>query len=201
MHAAVEHPSGLVYFCDAAEHIIGVRAVAGASEQLFAGTPGTPGSINASCRKARFNGPRSLSLDQGHHTLYVADTGNQSVRQVDLTVRIVNTLVNLHDARAIAGVHEFTPGGVAFDGDDLLAIADIKNHILWAYELRAHRLRLLAGAPGQHGQADGDPADARFWLPTTIVRAEDGSGFLVTEAGNRQRRLVTRNGVVRTLGR
>ncbi len=198
MQATVEDPSGLVFFCDAAEHIIGVRAVATASE-VFAGTPGTPGSINASCRKARFNGPRSLSLDPTQRTLYVADTGNQAVRQVDLRVRIVNTLVNLHDARAIASVQEFTPGGVAFDGDDMLAIADIKNHILWAYEIRRHRLRLLAGAPGQHGVHDGDPASARFWLPTTISLAEDRSGFIVHEAGNRLRRLVTRDGTVRTL--
>lgn len=198
MQATVEDPSGLVFFCDAAEHIIGVRAVATASE-VFAGTPGTPGSINASCRKARFNGPRSLSLDPAQRTLYVADTGNQAVRQVDLRVRIVNTLVNLHDARAIANVQEFTPGGVAFDGDDMLAIADIKNHILWAYEIRRHRLRLLAGAPGQHGVHDGDPASARFWLPTTITLAEDRSGFIVHEAGNRLRRLVTRDGTVRTL--
>ncbi len=201
MHAAVEHPSGLVYFCDAAEHIIGVRAAATETDEIFAGTPGTPGSINASCRKARFNGPRSLSLDLDHRALYVADTGNQSVRQVDLHVRIVNTVVNLHDARAIAGVHEFTPGGVAFDGDDLLAISDIKNHILWAYEIGAHRLRLLAGAPGQHGLCDGEPTLARFWLPTTIVLADDGSGFIVTEAGNRLRRHVTREGRVRTLPR
>ncbi len=201
MYAAVEDPSGLIYFCDAAEHIIGVRAVAAAPDRVFAGTPGTPGSINASCRKARFNGPRSLSLDLAHHTLYVADTGNQSVRHVDLRARIVNTLIDLHDARAIAGVHEFTPGGVAFDGDDLLAIADIKNHILWAYEIGQHRLRLLAGAPGQHGLVDGEPGEARFWLPTTLTFASDRAGFIVTEAGNRQRRLVTREGVVRTLSR
>ena len=199
MRAAVEDPSGLVFFCDAAEHIIGVRAVAAASNQVFAGTPGTPGIINASCRKARFNGPRSLSLDVAQRMLYVADTGNQAVRQVDLRVHIVNTLVNLHDARAIAGVQEFTPGGVAFDGDDLVAIADIKNHILWAYELRLHRLCLLSGTPGQHGLTDGDPDRARFWLPTTVTLADDRSGFIVTEAGNRQRRHVTRDGRVRTL--
>ncbi len=199
MRAAVEDPSGLVFFCDAAEHIIGVRATNAASNQLFAGTPGTPGIINASCRKARFNGPRSLSLDAAQRTLYVADTGNQAVRQVDLRVNIVNTLVNLHDARAIAGVQEFTPGGVAFDGDDLVAIADIKNHILWAYDLRLHRLCLLCGAPGQHGLVDGEPGRARFWLPTTITLADDRSGFIVTEAGNRQRRHVSRDGRVRTL--
>ena len=142
---------------------------------------------------------RSLSLDAAHRTLFVADTGNQAVRQVDLKVHIVNTLVNLQDARAIAGVQEFTPGGVAFDGDDLVAIADIKNHILWAYDLSLHRLCLLSGAPGQQGLVDGDADRARFWLPTTITLADDRSGFIVTEAGNRQRRHVTREGHVRTL--
>lgn len=201
MHAAVEAPSGHVYFCDAAEHIIGVRPATARVHELIAGTPGAPGIINASCRKARFNGPRSLSLHPEQLLLYVADTGNQSVRQVDLRARVVNTVVNLHDARTIAGVAEFTPGGVAFDGDDMLAIADIKNHILWAYEIAQHRLRILAGAPGQHGLVDGEPELARFWLPTTITLADDRSGFIVTEAGNRMRRHVSRSGVVRTLPR
>lgn len=196
MHAA--DPSGTVYFCDAAEHFIGVR---GASDQVLSGTPGTPGIIDASCRKARFHGPRALALDPVARLLYVADTGNQAVRLVDLGVHIVNTLFNHHDAREAAGVAEFTPGGLALDGDGLLAVADIKNHILWAYDLRRHRLRLLAGAPGQHGLTDGESADARFWLPTAVSLADDGSGFLVAEAGNRQRRHVTREGRVRTVTR
>ena len=200
MHAAVEAPSEPVYFCDASEHVVSVRA-SYAADELLAGTPGAPGFINASCHKARFNGPRSLSLDLARCALYVADTGNQSVRRVDLHARLVNTVVNLHDARAVAGVHEFTPGGLAFDGDDLLVITDIKNHILWAYQIGLHRLRLLAGAPGQHGLHDGEPALARFWLPTTIVLADDRSGFIVTEAGSRQRRHVARDGRVRTVSR
>ena len=197
MHA---DPSGPSYFCDAAEHYIGVRAAASA-DQVLAGTPGTPGCINASCRKARFHGPRALALDPVARLLFVADTGNQAVRQLDLGVHIVNTLVDHHDARDAAGVPMFTPGGLALDGDGLLAIADIKNHIVWVYDLRRHKLRLLAGTPGQHGLTDGDGPDARFWLPTTIALADDGSGFLVAEAGNRQRRHITRDGRVRTLQR
>jgi sugar lactone lactonase YvrE len=195
-----DDPSGPVYFCDASEHYIGVRNPA-APDHVLAGTPGTPGIINASCRKARFHGPRAVAHDPALRVLYIADTGNQAVRHIDLGVHIVNTLVDHHDARAAAGVPEFTPGGLALDGDGLLAIADIKNHIVWAYDLRRHHLRLLAGSPGQHGLTDGDGPGARFWLPTTIALADDGSGFLVAEAGNRQRRLVTRDGRVRTLAR
>lgn len=197
MHAA-DLPE-TVYFCDAAEHCIGVRT--GTSSAVLAGTPGTPGIIDASCRKARFHGPRAVAHDPAARLLYVADTGNQAVRQVDLHVAIVNTLIDHHDARDAAGVHEFTPGGLAFDPSGLLAIADIKNHILWAYDLRRHRLRLLAGTPGLHGLTDGDGEHARFWLPTSVTLADDGSGFLVAEAGNRLRRLVSRDGRVRTLPR
>lgn len=196
MHAA--DPS---YFCDAAEHFIGVRTHA-SDAQVLAGTRGTFGNIDASCRKARFHGPRALALDPAARLLFIADTGNQAVRLLDLGVHIVNTLLDHHDARAAAGVSEFTPGGLAVDSAAaLLAIADIKNHIVWAYDLRRHQLRLLAGTPGQHGLTDGDGATARFWLPTSITLADDGSGFLVAEAGNRQRRHLTRDGRVRTLPR
>lgn len=222
MHA---DPSEPVYFCDAAEHFIGMRTpasgaptsrrpgaerrgsgaerreVGSGADQVLAGTPGTPGIINASCRKARFNGPRALALDGPRRLLFVADTGNQAVRQLDLGVLIVNTLIDHHDARAAAGVLEFTPGGLALDASGLLAIADIKNHIVWAYDLHRHHLRLLAGTPGLHGLTDGDGEQARFWLPTQISLADDGSGFLVSEAGNRQRRHITREGRVRTLQR
>jgi sugar lactone lactonase YvrE len=197
MHA---DPPGPSYFCDAAEHFIGIRAPASA-DQVLAGTPGTPGIINAGCRKARFHGPRALAHDPVARLLFVADTGNQAVRQLDLGVHIVNTLVDHHDARDAARVPLFTPSGLALDGDGLLAIADIKNHIIWAYDLRRHRLRLLAGTPGQHGLTDGDGAEARFWLPTNITLADDGSGFLVAEAGNRHRRHITRDGRVRSLQR
>ncbi len=221
MHA---DPSEPVYFCDAAEHFVGMRTPASElisrrsapepashrsapepasrrSDQVLAGTPGTPGIINASCRKARFNGPRALALDGPRRLLFVADTGNQAVRQLDLGVLIVNTLIDHHDARAAAGVLEFTPGGLALDASGLLAIADIKNHIVWAYDLHRHHLRLLAGTPGLHGLTDGHGEQARFWLPTQISLADDGSGFLVAEAGNRLRRHITREGRVRTLQR
>jgi hypothetical protein len=149
MHAAVEAPLDRVLLRRRRthhRHATRGRAV----HEVLAGTPGTPGIINASCRKARFNGPRSLSLDpvapplRRRHRQPVRPPGRpprphrQHPRQPPRRPRRRR-------------VPEFTPGGVAFDGDDLLAIADIKNHILWAYEVKQHRLRVLAGAPGQHG--------------------------------------------------
>ena len=111
---------------------------------------------------------------------------------------MVNTVVTLEDICAIAHVQEFTPSGLACDGD-LLAITDIRNHVVWVYHLRTHRLGLLAGAPGVHGHQDGQGERARFWLPNAVSVSPDGRGFVVGEA--RGRRLVTRDGEVLTLGR
>jgi hypothetical protein len=53
--------------------------------------------------------------------------------------------------------------------------------------------------PVSTASSTATPTTARFWLPTTITLADDRSGFIVTEAGNRQRRHVSRTGLVRTV--
>lgn len=188
--------AGHPYFCDAAEHFIGTSAAL--SEPIFAGVRGAPGRIDGHRRKARFQGPRALALDASSAALFVADTGNSALRCVDMQAGVVNTFVTLDDICAIAHVQEFTPSGLACDGS-LLAIADIRNHVVWSYHLATHRLTLLAGSPGTPGNQDGAGELARFWLPSAVVLAERGEGFIVKEA--RGRRHISRAGDVHTLGR
>lgn len=184
------------YFCDAAEHFIGTTAAPG--DPIYAGSRGVAGRIDGPRRRARFHGPRALAFDVATAALHIADTGNGALRCIDTRAGVVNTVVTLHDIRAIAHVQEFTPSGLACDGD-LLVITDVRNHVVWAYHLRSHQLALLAGAPGSHGDQDGTGEDARFWLPSAVVVAADGHGFVVSEA--RGRRLVSHGGAVVTLAR
>lgn len=184
------------YFCDAAEHFVGTSA--SPADPVYAGSRGSAGRIDGPRRRARFQGPRALAHDAASSALYIADTGNGALRCIDTRAGVVNTVVTLEDICAIAHVQEFTPSGLACDGD-LLAITDIRNHVVWVYHLRTHRLGLLAGAPGVHGHQDGQGERARFWLPNAVSVSPDGRGFVVGEA--RGRRLVTRDGEVLTLGR
>lgn len=184
------------FFCDAAEHFIGTSA-ASPDDRVYAGSRGAPGRVDGPRRKARFQGPRALT-EGGASLLLVADTGNSAVRSVDTRSGVVNTVITLEDICAIAHVHEFTPSGLACDGE-LLVIADTRNHVVWSYDLRSYRLALLAGSPGVHGDLDGVAERARFWLPIAVALASDGQGFVVSEA--RGRRLVSRSGDVRTLSR
>ncbi|MCY1013342.1 hypothetical protein OV079_49010 [Nannocystis pusilla] len=132
------------FYCDAAEHFIGTRATE--ADPVYAGSRGAPGRIDGPRRKARFHGPRALT-EGGASLLFVADTGNGAVRSIDTRAGVVNTALTLADICTIAHVQEFTPSGLACDGE-WLVIADTRNHVVWSYDLRSHRLALLAGCPG-----------------------------------------------------
>ncbi|PCC72888.1 hypothetical protein SAMN02745121_02006 [Nannocystis exedens] len=183
------------YYCDAAEHFIGTRATE--ADPVYAGSRGAPGAVDGPRRKARFHGPRALT-EGGASLLFVADTGNGAVRSIDTRAGVVNTALTLADICTIAHVHEFAPSGLACDGE-WLVIADTRNHVVWRYDLRSYRLAVLAGCPGTPGDIDGEGQQARFWLPVAVALADDGRGFVVSEA--RGRRHVSRSGDVRTLGR
>lgn len=187
------------YFCDAAEHFIGASAAGAepAAAAVYAGSRGTSGRIDGPRRKARFHGPRAIA-EGCDALLFVADTGNGAVRSVDTRTEVVNTVLSLQDICAVVHVQEFTPSGLACDGD-LLVIADTRNHVVWSYDVRTYRVALLAGSPGAHGDRDGAGERARFWLPIGVVLATEGRGFIVHEA--RGQRLVSRAGDVRTMGR
>ncbi|MCY1054945.1 hypothetical protein [Nannocystis sp. SCPEA4] len=183
------------YYCDAAEHFVGASGVE--ADPVYAGSRGASGRVDGPRRKARFHGPRALT-EAGVSLLLVADTGNGAVRSIDTRAGVVNTVITLEDICSIEHVQEFTPSGLACDGE-LLVIADPRNHVVWSYDLRSFRLALLAGSPGAHGDVDGAAGQARFWLPIGVSLASDGRGFIVSEA--RGHRLVSRSGDVRTLGR
>lgn len=188
------------YYCDAAEHFIGTHGASPderPADPVYAGSRGAPGRVDGPRRKARFHGPRALA-DGGASLLFVADTGNGALRSIDTRAGVVNTVLTLDDICSIAHVHEFTPSGLACDGE-VLAIADTRNHVVWSYDLCTYRLALLAGSPGVHGDQDGAGDRARFWLPIGVALATEGRGFIVSEA--RGRRFVSRAGEVRTLDR
>ena len=73
-------PGGTVYVADAGAGTIRKISPAGVVTTL-AGTPGTKGSADGLGAAASFNGPTSLAVD-GRGNVYVADTGNSTLRMV-----------------------------------------------------------------------------------------------------------------------
>ncbi len=88
---------------DRAGHVIQRISLATAAMTTLAGALGAPGSSDGVGTAAHFRIPTGLAFD-GHGHLLVADSGNSTVRQIDLTSGQVTTLVG------VAGQAKVQPG-------------------------------------------------------------------------------------------
>jgi len=78
----IDNRGGGVLIADSANHVIRVLRPSGVVETV-AGTAGRAGSQDGPVSQARFNGPLGVAVDfQGN--LFVADSGNSTIRYVDL---------------------------------------------------------------------------------------------------------------------
>ncbi len=107
---------GNLYIADTANHRIREISAAGIVSTI-AGT-GEPGSAgdNGPAMLAQLNGPTAVVVDS-HGNLYVADTGNNSIRKITPAGGISTVLGQLSG-----------PGALAIDGSDTLYIADTGNN-------------------------------------------------------------------------
>ncbi len=122
----------VLYVADFGSHTLRKVTAAGVVS-TFAGTAGTSGSVDGTGTAARFNKPSGLALDTAGN-LYVADTGNSTVRKVS-PAGVVTTLAGLS---AIAGLKDGTgalawfnePEGVTSDTAGNLYVADTGNAVI-----------------------------------------------------------------------
>ena len=167
---------------------------------IWAGDRSTPGSADGALATARFDNPSGIATDE--HNLYLADTGNHTIRKIDVGRRQVSTLAGTPGASgstdAVGAVARFNrPAAVAVSDDRTrLFVADEGNGTVRAIDLATRQVTTLAGAAGQFGTADGTGAAARFTAPRAIHA--DG-GVLWIGDGARIRKLVTGTAQVTTL--
>lgn len=184
-----------------------VRKVApDGSVTTLAGCVGEPGSSDGVGSAARFDRPAGLAVD-GAGTVYVADSGNHTVRKVSPD-GAVSTLAG---RAGEAGSTDATgrdarfrsPMDVAVDGAGNVYVADAYNHVVrkitaaGAVSTLAGQVELKSGAT-VGGFADGKGAAARFRTPRGV--AVDGAGNVyVSDTENALIRKVLPDGTVRTL--
>ncbi len=205
---AVNSGGSLIYVADTANHTIR-KVTSGGAVTTLAGSGGVNGLTDGSGSAGLFNFPQGLTVD-GSGNLYVADTGNHTIRKVT-SGGVVSTLAGLPgypgdmDSNATGdgtNVARFNcPSGVAVDAAGNVYVADTRNHTI-RMVTSAGVVSTLAGLPGSYGSADGTNSSARFFLPTDITI--DGSGNLyVVDSGNQTIRMVAPSGgnwVVTTIG-
>jgi sugar lactone lactonase YvrE len=159
-----------------------------------AGMAGTAGMIDGPARDARFSHPRGIALDEG--SLYVADTQNNVIRQIDLATKLVSTLAGAVTAGATDGdatnARFSCPIGLKSDGRGSLYVADSFNRSIRQIAISSGTVTTIAGTASVQApwSADGIGAEARFNYPVDVL--PDNNGHLyVADLGNSTIRMIT----------
>ena len=111
------------------------------------------GGDGGSALQATFAGPLGLVLDPTNsNLLYVADTGNNRVRRIDLSANTVDTISG--DGTCVSGQLTYSdvprasanicaPGEMAIDGNGVIYVFDLTRRVVW--RMAGGQARMIAG--------------------------------------------------------
>lgn len=191
-------PTGDLYVADSGNHCIRkikpngtVSTVAGrlGSANDITRNFGTAGytvvtqALDGRGGAARFNGPCGLAYAGGF--LYVSDTGNHTIRRIDLKSTQVTTLAGkpgewgAADGSGAAARFN-SPMGLCAAADGNLYLADSQNHAIRCIT-PAGVVTTYSGSATQQGCTAGLRLDARYSIPVDISVHPSG-GFIVCDS-------------------
>lgn len=189
-----------LYVADTNYHTIRKIVLASGVVTTIAGTPGVFGSSDGSGAVAKFNWPKSITTDGTD--LYVADTGNSTIRKISISSGVVTTLAGT------AGFYGSTDGigpaarfgrpyGITTDSSNLY-VTDSNNNTIRKIEISTRAVTTLAGTTGVIGAFDGIGTAATFNWPNGITT--DGTNLYVADTNNSIiRKIKISSGAVTTL--
>jgi sugar lactone lactonase YvrE len=177
---AVDSSNGTLYVTDSANHVIQRVTPGGSGQtQTLAGT-GTAGSQDGPLGSASFNNPQGIALDDSGN-LWVTDSGNHTIRKINLSLGIVSTVAGLAGA---SGSSDGTGPQARFNSPLGIAIET---------QLGAAELDLFGGGSTASTSrlivADTGNGLVRILKPTgevqtTAIRFDKPTGVAVDRIGN-----------------
>ena len=186
-----------VYVADTSNSTIRKIALPSGEVTTLTGATGKPGNADGSLADARFNQPQGLALDSATETLFVADSRNRSIRQIDLRAGMVTTLaIERVPGAAFVGFDALS--GLAVDEERVYA-SDYANHVVVAIDRRKGTLAILAGHYGVPGRADGAGSAAAFYGPVGLSVDGRGGLFVADNLNETIRKVDLATGVVSTV--
>ena len=204
--AAFDAPKGIttdgssLFLADSNNHTIRKIDIATGIVSTLAGTAGKKGGQDGIGSVARFNRPFGISTDG--RNLYVTDSNNHTIRQIDIDTGAVITLAGkVGEVGYVDGKGKrarfFIPEGITVYGSNLY-VSDTHNHSIRKVSLNNHTVSTLAGLSGAPGFFDDIGSNARFAYPKGMTT--DGRFLYVADFGNNQiRKIAIKGAEVHTL--
>lgn len=185
-----------LYVADASNDRIRKVNTATGKTVLVAGT-GVAGTKDGKWTKAQFNGPASIALSLDEKTLYVADKGNNRIRQIDLKTRKTTTLAGTGKngyregkfLKAVFSIPEYLITGP--DGN--LYVAEAGSLRVRKLDLKAKTTSLVSGT-GARGIQNGIARVAKWNGPKGMAFI-DGALYVADFNNDLIRKVVFPGGV------
>ncbi len=165
-----------------------------------AGTAGDGGPAN----EAEITSPSAIALD-GAGNLFIADTGNSTIRRVDSVTQIITTVVGMlghagysgDDGPAVAAKLN-APQGLAITASGDLIIADSANNVVRLFTASDGKIQTIAGTGVAGYNGDGILAiTAQLNDPSGVAVRTDGA-IAIADLSNNRVRLLTVGGNITT---
>jgi len=175
--------SGNLYIADYNNNCIREITPAGVVSTPYGSTSGAYGNTDGTGNNALFYKPNALVTDSANN-LYVADTGNNCIRQITASTGAVSTLATGFNA----------PSGIAIDSSGNLYVADTNNDVIKKVSSTGS-VSLLAGSAENAGYVNATGSSARFNAPASVALDSAGNVY-VADLNNDVVRMITPAGVV-----
>ena len=172
-----------LYVADSGNSAVRRITLADFKVKTIGGQAGTSGKTEGGPNKSLFSGPRGVAVDK--KTIYVADTGNDIIRKIDISSLETSTIAGTgeegdKDGPALQAQFN-NPGAICTDGS-FLYILDADNHSVRKMDLNANTVTKLTLVNGHIGSGCALTSDGKqlYFSDTT----ENAVEVVDTTSGN-----------------
>ncbi len=206
---ALDAPLNLLFIADRDNNAVrelnlatGIVSTIAGNGTFGDGGSGIPGT------SAELGSPTAVAVASGGLNVFIADTFNNVVREVNLTTGIITTVAGTGtagfsgDSGPATSAELFDPSGLAVSSTGTLYISDSDNEVVRAVDPTTQIITTIAGTPETSGfSGDNGPAtSATLFTPYGLALNASGTDLYIADRDNNAIREVDlTTGIITTL--